>query len=93
MASSSDIRKLFKAFSDDPAFHAAVHAAKTPAEKHEIIRKAGHTPVSQQELRAEVAKCLQPSTAGTAPTTEDHAFVGTVLNLAAADATDFTPAA
>jgi hypothetical protein len=85
MASSSDIRKLFKAFSENPAFHAEVRAAKTPAEKHEIIRKAGHTPVKQSELHAEVAKSIQP---GAAATPEDAEFVGAVLHLAAADSSD-----
>ena len=82
MATSSDIRKLFKAFKDDPAFHAEVHAAKTPAEKHAIVRKAGHTPVTDKEVQAELAKALQ---SGTAATPEDQEFVGHVVHLAAAD--------
>ena len=87
MASSSDIRKLVKAFSDDPAFHAAVNAAKTVAEKHDIIKKAGHTPATRAEIHAEVTKCVQ---AGTAATTDDHAFVGSVLSLASAESGDFS---
>lgn len=85
MASSSDIRKLFKAFSENPVFHADVRAAKTPAEKHEIIRKAGHAPVTQDELHAEIAKSIQ---SGAAATPEDKEFVGTVLHLASADSSD-----
>ncbi len=87
MASSSDIRKLFKAFSDNPAFHAEVRAADTPAEKHEIIRNAGHTPVTQEELHAELAKTLQSTTSGAA-TPDDHEFVGSVLHLASATSSD-----
>ena len=82
MASSSDIRKLFKAFSDNPAFHTQVRDAKTPKEKHEIIRKAGHVPVKGEELQAELAKSLQ---AGAPATPEDKEFVGHVVNLASAD--------
>ena len=51
MASSSEIRKLFKAYSDNPAFHAKVRDAKTPKEKHEIIRQAGHVPVTSDEMQ------------------------------------------
>jgi hypothetical protein len=85
MASSSDIRKLFKAFCDDPALHDAVRACKTPAEKHDLLRKAGYTPVTGDELKAELAKSLQPVAAGTAPSPEDAEFVGNVMHLAAAD--------
>ena len=82
MASSSEIRKLFKAYSDDPAFHAQVRDAKTPAEKHAIIRKAGHVPVTADEMRAELAKSLQP---GAAASPEDTQFAHHVMSLAAAD--------
>jgi len=82
MASSSDIRNLFKAFSDNPAFHAQVRDAKSPAEKHQIIRNAGHVPVKGEELQAELAKSLQ---AGAPATPEDQEFVGHVVNLASAD--------
>ncbi len=88
MASSNEIRKLFKAFSDDPAFHASVRSAKSPAEKHEIIRKAGHTPVTDEELQAEVAKALHPQTQGATPTPEDSEFVGSVMHLASAASSD-----
>jgi hypothetical protein len=86
MASSSDIRKLFKAFSDNPAFHAEVRAAKDPAQKHAIIRKAGYTPVTQDELHSELAKTLQSSASGAAP--DDQEFVGHVLHLAAASSSE-----
>jgi len=79
MASSSDIRKLYKAFSDSPAFHAQVRDAKTPQEKHQIIRNAGHVPVKGAEVQAELAKALPPTTP------EDQEFVGHVVNLASAD--------
>lgn len=82
MASSSDIRKLFKAYSDNPAFHAQVRDAKTPKEKHEIIRKAGHVPVTSAEMQAELLKTLQ---AGTAAAPEDKEFVGHIMHLASAD--------
>ena len=82
MASSSDIRKLFKAYSDDPAFHAQVRDAKTPAEKHEIIRKAGHVPVTSDEMKAELAKSLQ---SGASASPEDTQFAQHVMSLAAAD--------
>ncbi len=79
MATSSDIRKLFKAFHQSPDLHAQVRAANTPAEKHAIIRNAGHTPVTDQEVQAELAKALPPATP------EDQEFVGHVMHLAAAD--------
>ena len=82
MASSSEIRKLFKAFSDNPALHAQVRDAKTPAEKHAIIRAAGHVPVNDEELHAELAKSLQ---SGTAASPEDTEFAQHVMRLAAAD--------
>ena len=82
MASSSDIRKLFKAYSDDPAFHAQVRDAKTPAEKHAIIRKAGHIPVTSEEMQAELAKSLQ---SGASASPDDKEFVQHVVGLAAAD--------
>jgi len=82
MASSSEIRKLFKAFSDNPAFHAQVRDANTPQEKHQIIRNAGHVPVKGEELQAELAKSLQ---SGAPATPEDQEFVGHVVNLASAD--------
>jgi hypothetical protein len=79
MASSSEIRSLFKAFSDNPAFHAQVRDAKTPKEKHQIIRQAGHVPVSSDELQAELKNSLPPVSP------EDKEFVGNVVHLAAAD--------
>jgi hypothetical protein len=87
MASPSEIRKLYKAFSDDPTFHAAVRDAASPTEKHEIIRKAGHTPVTQAELQAELGKSLQPAATGGAVAPADSEFVGHVLQLAAAEST------
>jgi hypothetical protein len=89
MASSSEIRKLFKAFSDDPAFHAEVRACKTPAEKNEVLRKAGYSPLTGDELKAELVKCLQPAP-GTAPSPEDSEFVENVMHLAAASLTAVT---
>jgi len=83
MASSNEIRKLFKAFSDDPAFHAAVRACKTPAEKHEVLRKAGFTPATGDEVKAELAKSLHPAP-GTTPSQEDHEFLENVLHSASA---------
>ena len=88
MASSSEIRKLFKAFSDNPAFLESVRAAKTPAEKHQIIRAAGHSPATSDEIQAELAKCLHPQGSGTAPSAADAEFVGTVAHLAAANSSD-----
>lgn len=85
MASSSDIRKLFKAMSDNPDLHNQVRSAKTPAEKHDVIRGAGHVPVTQDELQAELTKTLQ---SGAPATPEDQAFVGHVMSLAAADSID-----
>ena len=87
MTSSSDIRKLFKALSDDSELHAKLRVIKTPAEKHEILRNAGLTPVSDKDLRAELAKCLHPS--GAVATPEDEEFVDNVLHLAASHTTDF----
>ena len=81
MASSSEIRKLFKAYSDNPAFHAQVRDAKTPAEKHAIIRKAGHVPVTSEEMQAELLKSIP----GAATSPEDKEFVGHIMHLAAAD--------
>ena len=87
MTSSSDIRKLFKALSDDPELHAKLRATKTPAEKHEILHNAGLTPVSDKDLKAELARSLHPS--GAVATPEDEEFVGNVLHLAASNTTDF----
>ncbi len=87
MASSTEIRKLFKAFKDDPQLHAAVRNAQSPEEKHAIIRKAGYTPVNHEELKSELAKALHP--AGGSATPADDEFVGNVLHLAASNATDF----
>lgn len=84
-----EIRKLFKALSDDPALHAAIRACGSPAEKHVLIRNAGYTPVSQQELKSELAKCLTPSAYGVQATADDEDFVDTVLHLASGDASDF----
>jgi len=81
-ASSSDIRRLFKAFFDDQSFHAAVQACSSPAEKHELIRKAGYVPVTHDGVRAELIKCLQP---GVPASLEDTEFVGNVIHLASAD--------
>ncbi len=83
MASSTEIRKLFKAFSDNPELHAKVRAAKNPAEKHEILKNAGHTPVTHQELQTELSKAMGTGSA------DDKEFVGNVLHLAAAASTDF----
>ena len=79
MATPSDVRNLFKAYHDNPDFHAEVRAAKTPAEKHAIIRKAGYVPVTGTELQAELGKALPSATP------DDQEFVGHVVTLAAAD--------
>jgi len=79
MATPTEIRNLYKAFHDNPNFHAQVRAAGTPAEKHAIIRQAGYVPSTGQEVQAELAKALPPKTP------EDQEFVGHVVNLAAAD--------
>jgi len=81
MATPSDVRKLFKAYHDNPNLHAEVRAAKTPAEKHAIIRNAGLVPVTDQEVHAELGKAIPPATP------DDQEFVGHVVGLAAADAT------
>jgi len=82
MATPTEIRNLYKAFHDNPDFHAQVRAAKTPAEKHTIIRNAGHVPSTDKEVQAELAKALQ---SGAPATPDDQAFVGHVVSLAAAD--------
>ena len=87
MASSSDIRKLFKAFSDNPDFHAQVRAAGTKEKKHELLQNAGHTPATDDEIKAELAKSLQSAAAGTA-TPEDHELVGNIVHLASAETSD-----
>jgi len=81
--SSADIRALFKAYSDNPALHAAVRACKSPAEKHAVIRKAGLTPVSDVQIKAELAKCLL----GEVPSPDDEEFLDGFIHLAAADGT------
>lgn len=87
MASSNDIRKLFKTFMDNPELHAKVRATTDQAQKHEILRNAGLTPVSDKDIKAELAKSLHPS--GNAATPEDDEFVSHVLHLAAAETSDF----
>lgn len=80
-----EIRNLFKALSDDPSLHAAIRACKNPAEKHELIRKAGYSPVSQEELKSELKKCLTQSSHDE----RDEEFVDAVLHLASGQSTDF----
>ena len=87
--SSGDIRKLFKALSNDPALLAALRACKTPAEKHQVIRQNGLTPVTGTDLKLELAKCLHPTAFGGASQPEDDGFLDDVLHLASASSTDF----
>jgi len=79
--SSAEIRALFKAYSDNPALHAAVRACKSPAEKHAVIRKAGLTPATDVQIKAELAKCLL----GEAASPDDEEFLDVFIHLAAAD--------
>ena len=79
--SSAEIRALFKAFSDNPALHAAVRACKSPAEKHGVIRKAGLTPVTDVQVKVELAKCLL----GEVLSPEDEEFLNSFIHLAVAD--------
>ncbi|SRR5579859_260181 len=79
--SSADVRALFKAYSDNPTLQAAVRACKSPAEKHAVIRKAGLIPVTDAQIKAELAKCLL----GEAVSPEDGEFLHAFIHLAAAD--------
>jgi len=86
--SSAEIRALFKAFSDNPALHAAVRACKSPAEKHALLRKAGLTPVTDVQVKAELAKCLL----GEASNPDDEEFLHAFVHLAAADSSSSSDA-
>jgi len=81
MATPTEVRSLYKAFHDNPDFHARVRAAGTPAEKHAIIRQAGYVPSTDHEVQAELTKALPPKTP------DDQEFVTHVVSLAAADGT------
>ncbi|GEM_PF-6426919 len=85
--SPAEIRALFKAYADNPALQAAVRACKSPAEKHAVIRKAGLTPVTDAQIKAELAKCLL----GEASSPEDGEFLNVFVHLASCDSSIANP--
>jgi hypothetical protein len=85
-ASAADVRRMVKVQSEDPALYIKIRSAGSPSEKHAILREAGLTPVTDQEIQSELAKCLRPG-AGAGAFPDDSEFIGQVLHLVAADST------
>jgi len=86
--SASNARRLIKALFEDRALHIKIRSANSAAEKHAILKDAGLTPISDEELLAEFKSCLAMGAPEATPDPEAATFVHNMLHLASANSSD-----